>query len=55
MDLLFKKIHDVMETWHGYDKKLFEMYMFSGLSYRDLSYGTEKTAKLIANDKKTPE
>lgn len=52
MDLLFKKIHDEMLTWHSYDRKLFEMYMFSGLSYRDLAYGTEKTARLIANDKK---
>ena len=52
MDILFKKIHNVMKTWHAYDKKLFEMYMFTGLSYRDLAYGTEKTARLIANDKK---
>lgn len=52
MDILFKKIHDEMQTWHSYDRKLMEMYMFSGLSYRDLAYGTEKTARLIANDKK---
>lgn len=41
MDILFEKIHQEMETWHDYDKKLFEIYMYSGLSLRDISNGVK--------------
>ena len=41
-----------MERWTWYDRTLFEMYMYSGLSMRDIAYGTEKDFRWISKDKK---
>lgn len=51
MDILYMKIHKEMETWHPYDARLFELYLYSGLSYRDLAHGTDKIPKRISKDK----
>ena len=40
-----------MNTWNYYDKTIFEMYMYSGLSMRSMSYGTSKKARKISNRK----
>ena len=41
-----------MDTWTWYDRTLFEMYMYSGLSMRDIAYGTEKDPRWLTNDRK---
>lgn len=49
--VLLQKVEQEMESWNYYDKTLFEMYMYSGLSYRDIAYGTTKKPRLISNRK----
>jgi len=51
MDQLYKKIENEVKSWHHYDRLLFELYMFSGLSYRDMANGTDKKARAISNEK----
>ena len=48
---LYNKIDRIMATWNQYDRVLFECYMYSGLSYRQIAYGTDKSARLISNHK----
>ncbi len=48
---LYNKIDKEMSTWNQYDRVLFECYMYSGLSYRQIAYGTDKSARLISNHK----
>ena len=45
------KIQQEVDTWDFYDRVLFETYMYSGLSLRDLAYGTDKKPRMIANTK----
>ena len=47
--ILFQKVDTEVATWSNYESKLFELYMYSGLSYRDISHGTDKTPKMIKN------
>jgi RNA polymerase sigma factor (sigma-70 family) len=49
-EILFGKIEKEIENWHWYDRTLFEMYMFSGLSMRDIAYGTIKIPKALSNE-----
>ena len=39
---ILSKIYHEMETWHNYDKNLFELYMHTGLSLRDIAGGSTK-------------
>ncbi len=48
---LYKKIDKKMNTWSQYDRILFECYMYSGLSYRQIANGTDKGARFISNQK----
>ena len=48
---LLTKIDEETKGWHSYDRNLLEFYMYSGLSYRDISYGTNKQPRLISNNK----
>ena len=48
---LISKVDSIVAQWNYYDRTVFEMYMYSGLSYRDIAYGTKKKAKLISNRK----
>jgi DNA-directed RNA polymerase specialized sigma24 family protein len=50
-DILIE-IDKEMESWNWYDRTLFEMYMYSGLSMRDIAYGTEKDFRYISRDRK---
>jgi len=50
-DNLFKLINKEVETWSYYDRTLFEVYMYSGLSFRDMAYGSTKQPRLISNTK----
>jgi len=44
---LLKKINDEINTWHWYDKMLFELYRDSGKSIRELSKLTRISVKSI--------
>jgi RNA polymerase sigma factor (sigma-70 family) len=48
---IVEKIDKEIETWDYFDKNLFEVYMYSGLSYRAMSGGTEKVPRLISRNK----
>jgi len=48
-DKLILKIQEEVNKWDYYDRTLFECYMYSGLSYRDMANGSDKNAKLISN------
>ena len=48
---LIDLVSNEVETWSYYDRTLFEVYMYSGLSFRDMAYGSNKEAKLISNTK----
>jgi len=48
---LIDLVSNEVETWSYYDRTLFEVYMYSGLSFRDMAYGSTKEAKLISNTK----
>jgi len=50
MELLFTKVVDIVNTWSPYEQNLFTHYMFSGLSLRDLSHGTDKVDKVKSID-----
>jgi len=49
---LIYKIHEEINKWDYYDRTLFECYMYSGLSYRDMANGSQKDARLISNTMK---
>jgi hypothetical protein len=52
LDKMFNKIYDEVESWENYDKTLFEAYMHTGLSFRDLAHGTKKeNVKMISKSK----
>lgn len=36
------EIDKEIKTWSAYERTLFEIYMWSGLSLRDIAYGTDK-------------
>ena len=55
MDSLFIEVHKEMTSWNPYEKKLFELYLYSGLSYRELANGTHKDAKAISKEFKLSE
>ena len=40
-----------IDTWDYYERTLFEVYLYSGLSLRDIAYGSDKTPRLISKDK----
>ena len=50
LDKLYTKIEGIMENWHWYNRRVFEIYMFTGLSLRDISSGSDKEIKRIAVD-----
>ena len=53
MDVLFDKVYKEVDSWNTYDKNLFELYMHTNLSLRDLAGGTDKKdIKLISATKK---
>ena len=39
---IFNKIDAYIQTWNAYERDIFEIYMYTGLSLRDISYGTIK-------------
>jgi len=41
-DRILNKIYDEIATWHNYDQNLFEIYMHTGLSLRDIANGSKK-------------
>ena len=51
MDKMFEKVEKEMSNWDNYHRSLFEIYMFTGLSLRDLANGTDKEVKRIAINK----
>jgi len=51
LDRLYAKVDKYSEGFEWYDKILFEMYMYSGLSFRAISNGTDKKAKKISATK----
>jgi len=55
LNILLDNIQDEIDTWGYYDRTLFECYMYSGLSYRDMANGSEKSARLISNTMKLNE
>ena len=55
LGILIERVCDESKRWHTYDRNLFEFYMYSGLSYRDISNGTDKKARLISNNKELKE
>ena len=50
LDTLIERLHNEIDTWCYYDKNLFLIYMYSGLSFRDISYGCDKEIRKIAHD-----
>lgn len=48
-DDIFERIQDEVDTWPHYDKSLFELYMYSGLSLRELSKGSKKNLDKFIN------
>ena len=52
MNLLFNKVSDEISKWSPYESQLFTLYMYSGLSLRDIAYGTENVDKAKAIDAK---
>ena len=42
LQILFSRIDEEVQTWKPYERDLFEIYMYSGLSLRDISKGTIK-------------
>jgi len=48
---ILEKIDKEIETWEYYDKNLFEVYMYSGLSFRKMANGTDKVPRLISRNK----
>ena len=55
LGILIERVCEESKRWHTYDRNLFEFYMYSGLSYRDISNGTDKKARLISNNKELKE
>ena len=55
IDVLFDKIDEIIEDWDYFDKSVFETYMYSGLSFRDISNGTTKKPKKINKNKEIKE
>lgn len=51
LDRLYAKVGKHSEGFDPYDRILFELYMYSGLSFRSISNGTNKKAKKISNVK----
>ena len=51
IDELFDKIDELIHEWDHFDKSVFETYMYSGLSFRDISSGTKKKPKRISKTK----
>ena len=48
-DCIFERIQTEVDTWSNYDSKLFELYMYSGLSLRELSKGSKKEIDKFIN------
>lgn len=48
-DDIFERIQEEVDTWSHYDKRLFELYMYSGLSLRELSKGSKKNLDKFIN------
>jgi hypothetical protein len=44
-------IQKEVDTWGWYEKTLFEVYMYSGLSLRDLAYGSSKQPRQLSRTK----
>ena len=52
-DTILQNIYDEIETWHHYDRNLFELYMHTGLSLRDIANGsTKENVRWISATKK---
>jgi len=49
---IINDIDKEMDSWTWYDRTLFEMYMYSGLSMRDIAYGTDKEPRWLTKDRK---
>jgi len=45
-------IDNEISKWNWYDRTLFEMYMYSGLSMRDIAYGTNKDPRWLSGERK---
>ena len=50
LDILILNLHKEIDTWNNYDRHLFELYMYSGLSLRDISSGSDKELRIIGNN-----
>ena len=44
---MFGKLEEVTKDWHWYDKKLFQLYLYSGKSFRTLSKETKISVNSI--------
>jgi hypothetical protein len=51
LDRLYEKVEEITEGFEWYDRLLFEMKIYSGLSFRAISNGTDKKARKISNVK----
>jgi len=49
---ILKEIDKEMQSWSWYDRTIFEIYMYTELSLRDLAYGSDKKPRMIAYNKK---
>ena len=49
---VLKEIDKEMQNWSWYDRTIFEIYMYTELSLRDLAYGSDKKPRLLSADKK---
>jgi len=50
-NIILDEIYKYIDTFDFYDKTLIEIYMHSGLSYRDLAYGTNKVPRMLSANK----
>ena len=48
---IYDKIQDEVNTWPQYDRSLFEIYMYSGLSLRELSNGSKKVKDIFISNR----
>ena len=49
---LLKEIDIEMQNWSWYDRTIFEIYMYTELSMRDLAYGSSKTPRSLSTDRR---
>lgn len=47
LDILFQRIDDIISDWDYFERRLFEVYMFEGLSYRGIANGESKKLENI--------